>query len=119
MINPYLQKSFESIRMFIAGFLLLMILIVASCSPEPAYATTEAKLPVTCFTVEEFTRDYKSKQFEIVSKSTAVIFSNGNAVRLDKIITRGGENVIGTWLVEKGGDICLLFMENGTKVVSY
>lgn len=97
----------------IAVFIVLVILsVVFSCK---AQAGTTGDLPITCFTAEEFAAEYQSGSFDIIQKTSVVIFVEGKAYRSEKLLTQGkeGKNTMqGTWLVESTGKFCLLFLED-------
>lgn len=116
--NLYVQKFSKSFNtgLAIAVFIVLVVLSVWS---ECSKAAEEGNLPITCFDVKEFAADYKTGSFEIINKSSVVIFIQGKAYSLDKITTQGKEGkstMEGTWLVDSEGKFCLLFLQDIGKI---
>lgn len=113
--NPYVEKFSKAFNLGLAGAVFLALVVIAACSPKPAYAVVTGDLPVTCFTAQEFSKDYQSGSFEIISKSSVVIFVEGEPYKIDKIITQGKEGketIEGLWLVENTGKFCLVYLQN-------
>jgi hypothetical protein len=119
MSNPYVQKFSKAFNTGLFTSIFIVLAVLASCMPEPARAATEGDLPVICFTVEEFAQEYQSGSFNIENKSSVTIFIDRIPHRMDKVVTHGlesGDTIESTWLIEKSGAFCLLFMENLGKI---
>lgn len=112
--NPYVKKFSKAFNFGLA-LVVFLVLVVLVFFPKSANSAITGDLPVTCLTVEEFSSEYQSGSFEIINKSSVVIFVEGEPYKIDKIITQGKEGketIEGLWLVENTGKFCLVYLQN-------
>lgn len=120
MSNPYVQKFSKAFNTGLFAVVFIALVIVASCMPQPVNAAQIGRLPVVCLTTQEFQEEHKNGDFEIVSAGFAVIFPEGEAQQVRKVVTSSTNKdgtVVGTWLVDPKSNVCLVMMENIGKQV--
>lgn len=120
MSNPYVKSFSKAFNTGLYCFVFLMLIVVATCQAQPAYAQTyPATMNVICSDIQQLNKELQDGSLKIVSFNDAeMIAEDGMPMKVTKLLVSFPDGGVGAFLIDSSGTTCLIFRDIPVKVSS-